>query len=202
MADRVVVIGAGSAGCVVASRLSEDDDVTVVLLEAGPDYPDVHAAPDDIRSGYVMGGTQHDWGYLSEPLSSPTGVVTPGSQLGVVPVLRGKVVGGSSSVNGTSILRALPSDFDVWVAAGNPSWSWDDVLPVFRRLEDDPAPGEWHGQGGPLHVHRFTPAEMRPVHQAFLEASAELGHRLVDDHNAPGAIGAGPLPLNQVDSVR
>ena len=73
---------------------------------------------------------------------------------------------------------------------------------MFRRLEDDPAPGEWHGQGGPLHVHRFPPDQMRPVHQAFLEASAELGHRLVDDHNAPGALGAGPLPLNQVGSVR
>jgi len=202
MAERVVVIGAGSAGCVVASRLSEDAQVDVVLLEAGPDYPDVHAAPDDIRSGYVMGGTQHDWGYVSEPVSGPGGVVTPGSQLGVVPVLRGKVVGGSSSVNGTSILRALPSDFDVWVAAGNPAWSWDDVLPVFRRLEDDPASGEWHGQGGPLHVHRFPPNQMRPVHQAFLDASVELGHRLVADHNAPGALGAGPLPLNQVDSVR
>jgi len=202
MAERVVVIGAGSAGCVLASRLSEDDDIAVVLLEAGPDYPDIHAAPDDIRSGYVMGGTQHDWGYLSEPVSGLTGLVTPGSQLGVVPVLRGKVVGGSSSVNGTSILRALPSDFDVWVAAGNPGWSWDDVLPVFRRLEDDPAPGEWHGQGGPLHVHRFPPDHMRPVHQAFLQASAELGYRLIADHNAPGALGAGPLPLNQVDSVR
>ena len=61
---------------------------------------------------------------------------------------------------------------------------------MFRRLEDDPAPGEWHGQGGPLHVHRFASGEMRPVHRAFLEACAELGHSLVDDHNAPGALGA------------
>jgi choline dehydrogenase len=182
--------------------LSEDDDTTVVLLEAGPDYPNVHTAPDDIRSGYVMGGTDHDWGYLSEPVPGAAGVVTSGSELGVVPVLRGKVVGGSSSVNGTSILRALPSDFDAWVGAGNPAWSWDEVLSVFRRLEDDPAPGEWHGQGGPLHVHRFASGEMRPVHRAFLEACAELGHSFIDDHNAPGALGAGPLPLNQIDSVR
>src|ERR1700724_4890997 len=78
MSDRVVVIGAGSAGCIVASRLSEDDDTTVVLLEAGPDYPDVHTAPDDIRSGYVMGGTDHDWGYLSAPVADAGAVVTPG----------------------------------------------------------------------------------------------------------------------------
>jgi choline dehydrogenase len=202
VARRTIVVGAGSAGCVVAAHLSEDPGNDVVLLEAGPDYPDVHTAPDDIRSGYVMGGTQHDWGYQSEPLAPAGGPVTPGSTYGVVPVLRGKVVGGSSAVNGTSILRAIPSDFERWVEAGNPAWSWDQVLPVFRRLEDDPAPGEWHGQGGPLHVHRFEPATMRPVHQAFLAACAGLGHAIVDDHNAPGALGAGPLPLNQVDTVR
>ena len=158
MAVRTIVIGAGSAGCIVAARLTEDPANEVVLLEAGPDYPDVHAAPDDIRSGFVMGGTQHDWGYQSEPLVPAGGSVTPGSTYGVVPVLRGKVVGGSSAVNGTSILRAIPSDFERWVEAGSPAWSWDQVLPVFRRLEDDPAPGEWHGQSGPVHVHRFEPA--------------------------------------------
>jgi choline dehydrogenase len=197
-----VVIGAGSAGCVVAARLSEDPANTVVLLEAGPDYPDVHAAPDDIRSGYVMGGTQHDWGYFSEPLVGAGGTVTPGSTYGVVPVLRGKVVGGSSAVNGTSILRAIPSDFDRWVGAGNSAWSWEEVLPVFMRLEDDPAPGVWHGQGGPLHVYRHPVDEMRPVHQAFMAACQELGYPRVEDHNAPGALGAGPLPLNQVKTVR
>jgi choline dehydrogenase len=206
MVTRTIIVGAGSAGCVVAARLTEDPADEVVLLEAGPDYPDVDAAPADIRSGFVMGGTQHDWGYQSEPLAPQAlvegRVVTPGSADGVVPILRGKVVGGSSAVNGTSILRALPSDFDAWVAAGNSAWSWDQVLPVFRRLEDDPTPGEWHGHGGPVHVHRFTSDVMRPVHRAFLDACAELGHAVIEDHNAPGALGAGPLPLNQVDTVR
>ncbi len=203
MSERVVVVGAGSAGCVVAARLSEDPGTTVVLLEAGPDFPDVHAAPVDIRDAFVMGGTDHDWGYLSEPQAPPGAAATPGSEAaGVVPVLRGKVVGGSSAVNGTSIMRSSPTDFAAWVAAGNPAWGWDDVLAAYRRLEADPIGGPAHGTDGPLPVHRFPVAAMRPVHQAFLEAAASLGHPLIDDHNAPGSLGAGPIPLNQVDGVR
>jgi choline dehydrogenase len=200
MGQRVVVLGAGSAGCIAAARLSEDAGNSVVLIEAGPDYPDVLAAPDDIRSGFVMGGIEHDWGYLSEP--SGEAATTPGSDSGVVPVLRGKVVGGSSAVNGTAIRRPRQTDFDAWVATGNTSWTWADVLPALCDLEDDPAPGAWHGQGGPLHIHRFPALEMRPVHRAFLDACTSLGYPLVEDHNAPGSIGAGPIPLNQVDGVR
>jgi choline dehydrogenase len=195
MRGRVLVVGAGSAGCVVAARLSEDPGTSVILLEAGPDYADVVSAPDDIRSAYVMGGTAHDWGYMSQPLGR-TG------NIGVVQVLRGKVVGGSSAVNGAAILRARSTDFDAWVAAGNDRWSWDQVLPAFCQLEDDPAPGGWHGQGGPLPIRRFRWAEMRPIHRAFLEACDTLGYVVMDDHNAPGAIGAGPIPLNQVDGIR
>jgi choline dehydrogenase len=198
-----VVVGAGSAGCVLAARLSEDPGASVVLLEAGPDHPDVQAAPIDIRSAFVMGGTQHDWGYQSEPQAPPGAAATPGSEAaGVVPVLRGKVVGGSSSVNGASIMRSRPTDFAAWVAAGNPAWGWDDVLPAYRLLEDDPVGGPAHGTGGPLPVRRFAVAEMRPVHRAFLDAAASLGHPLIDDHNAPDSLGAGPIPLNQVDGVR
>jgi choline dehydrogenase len=184
----------------VAARLTEDPGTSVVLIEAGPDYPDVLAAPDDIRSGYVMGGKAHDWGYMSEPTAGAA--VTPGSDQGVVPVLRGKVVGGSSAVNGAVIRRARPTDFDAWVEAGNDRWSWDQVLPAFCSLEDDPAPGDWHGKGGPLHIHRFPPTVMRPFHRAFLDGCGSLGHPIVEDHNAPNAIGAGPIPLNQVDGIR
>jgi choline dehydrogenase len=148
----------------------------------------------------VTGGTEHDWGYLAGRASGPSAPDAFASER--ILALRGKVVGGSSAVNGTSILRALPSDFDRWVAEGNPAWAWDHVLPEFCRLEDDPAPGPWHGQGGPLAVRRFEPDEMRPVHRAFLAASTALGYPLIPDLNAPGAIGAGSLPVNQVESVR
>ena len=198
----VVVIGAGSAGCVVAARLSEDADTSVVLLEAGPDYPDVHAAPDDIRSAFVFAGTDHDWGYIADGVTARADAVNLGSTSTAIPVLRGKVVGGSSAVNGTSAMRATPSDFDRWVAAGNDAWSWPDVLPFFCMLENDPAPGEWHGSDGPLPIRRFTGEELRPVQQAFLDACAACGINTVEDHNAPGAIGAGPIPLNQLDGVR
>ena len=88
------------------------------------------------------------------------------------------------------------------MSAGNTAWSWDQVLPAFCELEDDPAPGSWHGQGGPLHIHRFATGEMRPVQQAFLETCAKQGYPVIDDHNAPDSIGAGPIPLNQRDGIR
>ena len=90
MEKTVIVVGAGSAGCIVAARLTEDPKCSVVLLEAGVDYPDIETAPDDIRSGFVMGGTAHDWGYLSEPVVDQGAAVTPGSDRGVVPSCGGR----------------------------------------------------------------------------------------------------------------
>ena len=199
---RVVVIGAGSAGCVVAARLTEDADTSVVLLEAGPDYPDVHAAPDDIRSAFVFAGTDHDWGYISDGVTARADAVNLGSTSAAIPVLRGKVVGGSSAVNGTSAMRSTPSDFDRWVAAGNDDWSWPHVLPFFRLLENDPAPGEWHGHDGLLPIRRFEGDQLRPCSRPSSTRARQCGIARSADHNAPGAIGAGPIPLNQLDGVR
>ena len=199
---RVVVIGAGSAGCVVAARLTEDGDTAVTLLEAGPDYPDIDRAPADIRSAFVFAGTDHDWGYVSEGVAALSEAVNLGSASAAIPVLRGKVVGGSSAVNGTSAMRSTPSDFDRWVAAGNDEWSWEQVLPFFCKLESDPKPGDWHGHSGPLPILRYEGADLRPIQRAFLAACAECGHAAVDDHNEPGAIGGGVIPLNQRDGVR
>jgi choline dehydrogenase len=205
VSSHVIVVGAGSAGGTLAARLSEDPDISVLLLEAGPDYPSVEQMPEDVRSAWRFGGMDHDWGYQSAGVLAGSGSAEPrfgvaGS--GIVPVPRGKVMGGSSSVNGSNAMRAYRSDFDRWVGLGHEQWSWEAVLPYFKRLEDDPVGGEWHGTGGPMPIRRFTGEDLRPVMHAFIEACAERGHARVDDLNAPGAVGVGSLPVNQVDGVR
>ncbi|MEU8874471.1 GMC family oxidoreductase N-terminal domain-containing protein [Streptomyces javensis] len=203
MSRHVVICGAGSAGCTLAARLTEDPGTSVTLLEGGPDYPAPEDMPDDIRSAWIFGVPDHDWGFTSEAVAVSDNIPSWSVvNAGEVPMPRGKVVGGSSAVNGTNALRALPVDFARWQAMGADSWGWDSVLPYFRKLEDDPAGGSWHGTGGPIRVRRFPGTEQTPVTKAFIEACQGLGHRYVDDLNGPNPCGVGPLPTNQVDGVR
>jgi choline dehydrogenase len=135
----------------------------------------------------------HDWEYFHEPDRHGRTIHLP----------RAKLVGGCSATNATFALRGTPDDYDEWSAQGNPGWAFADVLPFFRLLEnDDDIQTEWHGTAGPLPIRRYRGEELTAVQQAFLQACAELGYRQISDHNAPGAVGAGLLPMNTIGGVR
>jgi len=188
----VIIAGAGSAGCVLANRLTEDAACRVLLIEAGPDFPTVESLPRDIAEGLDVGQSQ-DWGYRSEP-----GAAIAGRS---IPLLRGKLTGGCSAINVTFSMRGWPDDYDGWASIGNKGWSFSDVLPYFRKLETDhDYSNKWHGQTGPHPIRRQR--ELSESHQRFVEACEVLGHRRIEDHNQPGEIGIGPAPVNTVDGVR
>lgn len=187
----LAIVGGGSAGCVLAARLSADAARSVLLVEAGPDHGP-HGLPADVRSPQRP-CTSHDWAYAAEPRGSRRSV----------PLARGKVMGGCSATNAALAVRGAPADYDRWQALGADGWSWEDVLPYFRRLERDlDFSDPWHGRAGPLPIRRYPDDELAPVQAAALTAAEALGHRTVADHNQPGAVGAGRAPTNAVDGVR
>lgn len=190
----IIVGGAGAAGAVVAARASEDPNHSVLLLDAGPDYPQLGQTPDDLINGHQNSLVDHDWGFEH----------TPTGQGRTRPQPRGRVTGGSTAVNTAIALRGLPEDFDEWAALGNPGWDWAGVLPHFKRLERDLDYGHepYHGDAGPIGVRRYAEHEMAPIHQAFLTAARDAGYPRSDDANDPQSWGAGPQPLNKLGRVR
>jgi choline dehydrogenase len=187
-----VIIGAGSAGCVLASRLTEDASVKVLLLEAGgrDTNPFIH-----MPAGYValMRGGWVDWGYHTEPQK----------HLGDRKLFwpRGKVLGGSSSVNGMVYIRGCHSDYDNWRQLGNAGWSYADCLPYFRRSERYERGGdEYHGGDGPLRVMR--PTVKSALSKAWVEAGQQAGYAYNDDFNGAGQEGFGPLDSTIGDAKR
>ncbi len=178
-----LVIGAGTAGCVLASRLSEDRNTRVAVIEAGPmdRNPLIHI-PATVAA--AIGRPGLNWRFMTVPQPHLAG--RP------IPIPRGHVVGGSGSINGMVYFRGHPGDFNDWAAAGNPGWSYQDVLPYFLRSENNDAypDSPYHAQGGPMNVTFIR--RMNPMTPAFLEAMHSLGYPRNADFNGASTEGYGP----------
>jgi choline dehydrogenase len=180
----VIIVGAGSAGCLLAAELSADPSRRVLLLEAGGrDRNPMYHIP--LLVGTLMTTRIGNWNYMTEP--------EPGLNGRSDWWPRGKVLGGSSTINGMMWIRGRPSDYDGWAQAGLPAWGWDQALAGFRRMERFQEGGsEHHGGEGPLHVTSSGDVQLwKPLYDAFLAAGAEAGYPLTGDFNAPPYEGVG-----------
>ena len=187
-----LVIGAGSAGAVVAARLSEEPSSSVLLVEAGLDYASRSETPPDLLDSRSLAGMQHDWNYGAAPVAGRT-----------IPYRRGKVTGGTSAINAAGAQWSKPADFEAWVRLGNSDWSWERVLPFFKKLEcDGIGPSGAHGTSGPITISRYSESDFVPIQRAFYDACRLAGFAEARDHNAVGVSGVGAWPLNRRDTTR
>ncbi len=191
-----IVVGAGSAGAVLAARLTEDRHRSVLLLEAGEDYPALDSMPDAVKYAYGIDTSLWASGHLWDFRARATDAAQ-------IDVPRGKVTGGSSAINDAQFLRGMPEDFERWAAWGNPEWEFEKVLPYLRKLEaDQDFQNEFHGSDGPISCRRYRPDEWGPQQHAFYQACRDAGFPDCPDHNHPDATGVGPLAFNIDGRVR